>query len=441
MPPTTRSRQDGHLPPSETHPTRLSRRGFLLAGLVAVQAVAVAGTTRSERSRTFYREFNRFTPLNDPDFYELVATYAETPVPLIEGEPDADGRRTFRFSLARDTTVFLAAAAESSEPIFVHPLIVRVDDGPRLLLPLIRSANPDRGISSPIQLGMLEAGDHTFTLEQDAAATFPLPESLVLSATRPEPDALLAKLMAHVPVIEIKNPENVLDDIPLMAFAKLYRREDQYKITTFVIFSSENGGTMPARLLDVYQRTVDIEWVTQQIYSFDGEPVSDRLSFQTIRHGFAQFDGPRVLGEHPLLSIASENNNFSDGKVRVLGWAIPRLSVPYGSDPILYAPKPRFLPGSDWGASLMRDYPELQRWSLFELTMEGCMVDNGRIDPDEDQFFADLAVIQDHLTVSFPNRGCRTQLTVVRERDQYGIRMNGGAFSDNPTHPAFSPVQ
>ena len=333
------SQRDPLAPNQEDPPARYSRRALLLGALLAGQSVMVAATTQEQRARSFFREFNPFDPLADADFYELVAAYAESPVWLTEGEPDADGRRTFRFSLKRAAPVFLTASAESSEPIYVHPIIVRPDEGPRLLLPLIRSAKSGRDIASAIQLGTFEAGEHAFTLEQDAALTAPIPDSLVLRAASPEPDALLGKFLAHTPVIEVKSGANPLDDIPLMAFAKVYRREDEYKVTSFVIFSSENGGTMPARLLDIYQRTVDIEWVTQQLYTPMGEPVPGRVSFQTIHHGFEQFDGRRILGEHPLLSIESENNNFSDGMFRVLGWAFPRPSERVRSDSISIRPE------------------------------------------------------------------------------------------------------
>jgi hypothetical protein len=407
------SQGDPSAPILERSPPRYDRRAFLLGALFAGQSIMVAATTQAQRSRSFFREFNPFAPLDDANVFDLVATYTETPVPLTEDEPDADGRRTFRFSLTRATPVFLTATAASSEQVFVHPLIVRPQDGPRLLLPLIQSAQQNREIPSTIQLGTFESGDHTFTLEQDAALTLPIPSSLVLRATHPEPDALLGKFLAHTPVIEVKNGANPLDDIPLMAFAKIYRRGDEYKVTSFVIFSSENGGTMPARLLDVYQRTLDIEWVTQQLYAPTGDPVPGRLSFQTIHHGFERFEGRRILGEHPLLSIASQNNNFSDGMFRVLGWAFPRPSERVGSDSILYAPKPRFLLADDWGTSLLSEFPEMQRWSLFELTLEGCVMDNGRVDPGEAQFFADLGVIQQHLTVTFPHRGCQRRLSVI----------------------------
>jgi hypothetical protein len=198
-----------------------------------------------------------------------------------------------------------------------------------------------------------------------------------------------------------------------MTFAKIFRRGDTYKVTTFVIFSSENGGTMPARLLDIYQRTVDIEWVTQQLYAPDGEPKSGKLAFQTVHHGFERFKGRRVLGDHPSLSIASQNNNFTDGAFRLLGMTLPPLISSNTEDPILYAPKPRFLPAAEWGIELLSEYPELQRWSLFELTMEGCVVDNGRVDPGEAKFFADLDLIQQHLTVTYPHRGCRSLLSVI----------------------------
>lgn len=414
--PTRPHQREQPVPDQEASPLRYSRRAVLLGAVLASQSIMVAATTQAERARAFYREFIHLDPLADPDFYELVAAYAETPVPLKEDEPDAEGRRTLRFSLTQESPVFLTATAASSEPIVVHPLIVRPGAGPRLLLPLIRPASQEREIVSAIQLGTFVAGEHTFTLEQDAALTLPIPSSLVLRASRPEPDALLGKFLAYTPVIQVKNRANPLDDMPLMTFAKIFRRADHYKVTTFVIFSSENGGTMPARLLDVYQRTVDIEWVTQQLYTPAGDPAPGKLSFQTVHHGFEQFEGRRVLGGHPLLSIASQNNNFSDGMFRVLGWAIPRLADRERSDAILYAPKPRFLPADDWGTSLLREFPELQRWSLFELTLEGCVMDNGRVDPGEAQFFSDLENIEQHLTVTFPHRGCRRRLSVVEEK-------------------------
>jgi hypothetical protein len=82
-------------------------------------------------------------------------------------------------------------------------------------------------------------------------------------------------------------------------------------------------------------------------------------------------------------------------------------------DPILYAPKPRFLPPAEWGIGLLSEYPELQRWSLFELTMEGCVTDDGRVDPGEAKFFADLAIIEQQLNVTFRSRGCRQRLSVI----------------------------
>lgn len=398
-------------------PQRISRRSLLLSAVVAGQSVMVVATTQSQRSRAYFREFSRFDPLSTAHFYELVASYAESPLALTEGEPDEAGRRTYRFSLSRETPVFLSATVAGVEPIFVHPLIVRRDDGPRLLLPLIRPESPERDITSTIQLGMCETGDHSFTVEQDVASSLPLPDSLEFRIARPEPDSLLARFLEHTPVVEVKHAANVLDDIPLMAFAKVFRRDDTYKVTTFVIFSSENGGTMPARLLDTYQRTVDIEWLTQQLYSLAGEPVGGRLAFQTVHHGFERFAGRQVLGSHPYLSIASENNNFTDGALRVLGMTLPPVFSRHTQDPILYAPKPRFLPPAEWGIGLLSEYPELQRWSMFELTMEGCVLDNGRVDPGEAKFFADLSVIEQHLNVTFRSRGCRQRLSVIEPSD------------------------
>ena len=49
--------------------------------------------------------------------------------------------------------------------------------------------------------------------------------------------------------------------------------------------------------------------------------------------------------------------------------------------------------------------------------MEGCVTDNGRVDPGEAKFFADLAIIEQQLNVTFRSRGCRQRLSVISSDD------------------------
>jgi hypothetical protein len=173
--------------PDEPGTKRIRRRALLPSAVLAGQSVMVAASTRAQRSRAYFRELAGFDSLSRARYYELVANYTESPLVLTAGELDAAGRPTYRFSLTRETPVFLSATVSGVEPIFVHPLIVRRDDGPRLLLPLIRPASPDRSITSSIQFGMCEAGGHSFSIEQDPASSMPLPDSLDLGNRRHDP--------------------------------------------------------------------------------------------------------------------------------------------------------------------------------------------------------------------------------------------------------------
>ena len=56
-------------------------------------------------------------------------------------------------------------------------------------------------------------------------------------------------------------------------------------------------------------RATDIEWVYQ--VRADGGRVIEEI-YQGVEHETKVFTGPRASGNHPLLAVASDNNNFSD---------------------------------------------------------------------------------------------------------------------------------
>jgi len=75
------------------------------------------------------------------------------------------------------------------------------------------------------------------------------------------------------------------------------------------IFTNEDGGTQTVALLARWGRATDIEWV----YEFrvrDGKIIEE--TYQGVSHETKAFTGPRTRGRHPLLAVASDNNNFSD---------------------------------------------------------------------------------------------------------------------------------
>jgi hypothetical protein len=76
-----------------------------------------------------------------------------------------------------------------------------------------------------------------------------------------------------------------------------------------VIFTNEDGGTQTAALLARWGRGTDIEWA----YEFrmrDGKIIGE--TYQGVNHETKPFTGSRTGGQHPLLAVASDNNNFSD---------------------------------------------------------------------------------------------------------------------------------
>jgi hypothetical protein len=75
------------------------------------------------------------------------------------------------------------------------------------------------------------------------------------------------------------------------------------------IFTNEDGGTQTLALMARWGRGTDIEWV----YEFrlrDGKIIEE--TYQGVNHETKAFTGSRTGGRHPLLAVASDNNNFSD---------------------------------------------------------------------------------------------------------------------------------
>ncbi|MGH2562027.1 MAG: hypothetical protein ACRDJH_23455 [Thermomicrobiales bacterium] len=396
-------------------PPRLTRRRLLLGALAGAQAVGILSVTRNQWRLAYERDFAGFEPLDPAAFHELVLSHTEMPVRLAWDELADDGGRRFRFSLPEASAIYLSATTGSAGVPFVHPLIVQLEYGRRYLLPLIRSSRDGNRIPSAVNLGRFDAGDHTFTLRQDPAVSLPILASVRLGATRPDPDSLLAAFMDHNPVVKLKNLSKVLDDIPLVSFCKIHKRGARYRVTSYIIFSSENGGTMPVSLMAAYQRTVDIEWVMEQLFESTGDVIAARRRFQRRHHGTEPFAGREMFGNSPVLDTATPNNNFADGRIRLWRWTFSNPFATRIDDPIYYSPKPVFLAPHEWAADMLLAMPELQQWSLFEVALEGCVDLADRDDPAVAAFAADLEAVSQYLHVSYPSRGCQLKLQVPLE--------------------------
>lgn len=106
---------------------------------------------------------------------------------------------------------------------------------------------------------------------------------------------------------------NIVDkfsDIPLVTYYEVLPMADGTTAIRYsTIFTNEDGGTQTAALMARWGRATDIEWVYEVRFR-DGKRVSE--IFQGANHVTTDFKGQRIFGEHPLLTTATDNNNFAD---------------------------------------------------------------------------------------------------------------------------------
>lgn len=169
-----------------------------------------------------------------------------------------------------------------------------------------------------VMLGRLERGNHyvTAALNQSRSAVGAQQISIVSFRTIPffgdshhTPDDLLA--LQYYPVL-YQRPDTVgrFSDLPVLMYYEVsHDREREIQIRYTIIFTNEDGGTPTAALMARWGRAADIEWV-YQFRARDGKIVEE--SYQGIKHETKPFHGERTNGSHPLLAVASDNNNFSD---------------------------------------------------------------------------------------------------------------------------------
>lgn len=116
--------------------------------------------------------------------------------------------------------------------------------------------------------------------------------------------------LAHAPVLYARpNAFDHFTDIPLLMYYEVLSEAGDTVVRYTVIFTNEDGGTQTAALFARWGRGTDIEWV-YEIRLRAGKVVAE--TFQGVRHETKPFNGQRTNGEHPLLAVASDNNNFSD---------------------------------------------------------------------------------------------------------------------------------
>lgn len=177
----------------------------------------------------------------------------------------------------------------------------------------------DKAFTYRVMLGRLPRGRHTVSVRLNLARSAagakraevlslrPLPFPARGSQT-PDEDALA---LANAPVLFARaNTIDRFTDVPLLMYYEVLREPAGDSIIRYTtIFSHEDGGTPTAALMARWGRASDIEW-TYESRVRAGKVIEE--TFQGVEHETKFFTGARAMGNHPLLAVASDNNNFSD---------------------------------------------------------------------------------------------------------------------------------
>jgi hypothetical protein len=165
-----------------------------------------------------------------------------------------------------------------------------------------------------VLLGRLPKGSHKVSVALNPARSAAGARRAEVKALRhfvPATDEAEDKFaLAHVPVFYARlNTFDHFTDIPLLMYYEILREGAETVFRYTVIFTNEDGGTQTAALFARWGRGTDIEWVYEARVR-EGKIVAE--TFQGVQHETKSFEGQRTGGEHPLLAVASDNNNFSD---------------------------------------------------------------------------------------------------------------------------------
>jgi len=162
-------------------------------------------------------------------------------------------------------------------------------------------------------LGRVRPGTHKIRVLWNRArsaprVSAPVVEDLALHpVSRADPEFLP---LAHSPILYARpNSIGRFTDIPLLMWYEITRERETLTIRYSVIFSNEDGGTETNALMARWGRATDIEWVYEVTVTPEGRVLD--AWYQGTRHRTRRFRGRRE-GDHPLLLVVSDNNNFSD---------------------------------------------------------------------------------------------------------------------------------
>lgn len=249
-----------------------------------------------------------------------------------------------------------------------------------------------------VMLGRLSKGSHTIAVSINALRSAAGAQRAEVKDVRPLPlgttqatrELLEEQLaLAYAPVLYARaNTIDHFTDLPLLTYYEiLHDRAGDLTVRYTTIFTNEDGGTQTAALLARWGRATDIEWVYQ--FRARGQNILEE-TYQGVEHETKAFTGQRSRGHHPLLAVASDNNNFSD----------------LACSSVRFAPLPvRARLETATRESMMDLYPETYRAMNDELIREHRISEtptdiNTIVDPRE-YLYIEAVSIQEGATLAF----------------------------------------
>ena len=249
-----------------------------------------------------------------------------------------------------------------------------------------------------VMLGRLSTGKHTVSVALNAPRSATAARTAEVKSLRPllfatprnAENANEEQLaLAHTPFLYARaNTIDRFTDIPLLMYYEILPETGGVLTVRYtVIFTNEDGGTQTAALMARWGRATDIEWV-YQIRLRAGKIVEE--TYQGVEHETKFFTGQRASGNHPLLAVASDNNNFSD-----LASSAVRFN--------LLPTRARLEKATR--ESIMDMYPQTYRVMTEELLREGRIsetrVDVNSIADPRDYLYIEAGSEQDGATIAF----------------------------------------
>ncbi len=162
-------------------------------------------------------------------------------------------------------------------------------------------------------LGTLGGGTHQVSVFLDDRTPAPLAgkvavtrvEAQVIGRDAPEHTAL-----SHSPILRAR-PGSLekFSDLPMVTWYSTEPSPRGTWIRYSVIFTNEDGGTPPDRLMATWGRLTDIEYVFGVEIDAAGRVLAEE--YQGPDHKYLPFEGEHD-GGHPVLHVVTENNMVSD---------------------------------------------------------------------------------------------------------------------------------